>query len=127
LIVATSRATVGGSVVVVVGATVVVVVVVGATVVVVVVVGATVVGAAVVVAGAAVVVAGAAEGPGLEQPIAMDPTSRATTRALTSRWERESVRLATSRSETIRSWPTDPRVARSDPHGKSEPGRYPLL
>jgi len=95
--------------------------------VVVVVVGATVVGAAVVVAGAAVVVAGAAEGPGLEQPIAMDPTSRATTRALTSRWERESVRLATSRSETIRSWPTDPRVARSDPHGKSEPGRYPLL
>ncbi len=80
-----------------------------------------------VVVGAAVVVVGAAEGPGPEQPIAMDPTSRATTRALTSRSERESVRRATSRRDTIRSWPIDPRVARPDPHGKSKPGRYPLL
>ena len=104
-----------------VGATVVVVVVVGATVVVVVVVGATVVGTAVVVV-AAVVVAGAAEGPGPEQPIAMDPTSRATTRTLTSRWEREPVRQVTSRRDTIRSWPTDPRVTPPDPHEKSEPG-----
>jgi len=102
----------------VVGATVVVV---GATVV--------VVGATVVVVGATVVVVGAgeAEGPGLEQPIAMDPISRATTRALTSRWEQDSLRRATSRSETIRSWSTEPRVTRPDPHWKSEPGRYPLL
>ena len=74
-----------------------------------------------------VVGAGEAEGPGLEQPIAMDPISRATTRALTSPWEQDSLRRATSRSETIRSRSTEPRVTRPDPHWKSEPGRYPLL